>query len=78
MKDKRFQQRYIVLKMEDVKAFLTLDQRQQLEEIQERIEIYRKAVGKEPVEGIFIGRDWPEYEAAASELHNRITSPGAP
>lgn len=78
MKDKRFQQRYIVLKLEDIKAFLSRDQREALEEIQETIDAYRKAAGKEPLEGVFINRDWPEYEAASSELHKRITAPGAP
>ena len=78
MKDKRFQQRYVVLKLEDVKAFLSRDQREALEVIQETIDTYRKAVGKEQLEGIFINRDWPEYEAAANELHKRITAPGAP
>lgn len=78
MKDKRFQQRYIVLKLEDVKAFLSRDQRESLEEIQETIDSYRKAAGKEQLEGIFINREWPEYESAANELHKRITAPGAP
>lgn len=78
MKDKRFQQRYVVLKLEDVKAFLSRDQREALEEIQETIDSYRKAVGKDPLEGVFINRDWSEYESAANELHKRITAPGAP
>ncbi len=78
MRDKRFTQKYIVLKVDDVKSFLTRDQRESLEEIQETIDSCRKAAGKEQLEGVFINREWPEYESAANELHKRITAPGAP
>ncbi len=73
MKDKRFERRYVTLKVEDVKHFLSRDEQEALEDMCNKIEAYRKAAGRKELEGIFIGTDWPEYNSAAFALHTRIS-----
>lgn len=73
MKDKRFQHHYVTLKVEDIKHFLSRDEQEQLEDMCNKIAVYRKAAGKQDLEGIFIKSDWPEYKSAACALNNRIT-----
>ena len=75
MKDKRFDHRYVVLKVEDIKHFLTRDEQEVLEDMCNKIAVCRKAAGRKELEGIFIGHDWPEYEPAAKALHTRIARP---
>lgn len=72
MRDKRFEHRYMTLKLADVKKYLTRDQQEQLEDLSNAIADGRKADGKQQVEGIFIERDWPEYNSAACALHTRF------
>lgn len=72
MKDKRFERRYTVLKNEDIRHFLSRDEQDALDDMCNKIAAYRKAAGREDLEGIFIGSDWPEYENASNALHNRI------
>ena len=73
MKDKRFENRYLTLKLSDVKKYLTRDQQEQLEDLSNAIADGRKADGKQQIEGIFIERDWPEYQSASAALYNRIS-----
>lgn len=73
MKDKRFENRYLVLKHEDVKKYLTRDQRETIEDLTDIIVLGRVAEGRGVIEGIFIANDWPEYQAAANALYNRIS-----
>lgn len=73
MRDKRFEHRYMTLKLADVKKYLTRDQQEQLEDLSNAIADGRKVEGKQQVEGIFIERDWPEYQSASAALHNRIS-----
>lgn len=73
MKDKRFEHRHMTLKLSDVKKYLTRDQQEQLEDLSNAIADGRKADGKQQVEGIFIERDWPEYQSASAALYNRIS-----
>lgn len=73
MRDKRFEHRYMTLKLADVKKYLTRDQQEQLEDLSNAIADGRKADGKQQVEGIFIERDWPEYQSASAALYNRIS-----
>lgn len=73
MRDKRFEHRYMTLKLTDVKKYLTRDQQEQLEDLSNAIADGRKVDGKQQVEGIFIERDWPEYQSASATLYNRIS-----
>lgn len=73
MRDKRFEHRYMTLKLVDVKKYLTRDQQEQLEDLSNAIADGRKVDGKQQVEGIFIERDWPEYQSASAALYNRIS-----
>lgn len=73
MKDKRFERRYTVLKNEDIRHFLSRDEQDALDDMCNKIASYRKAAGREELEGIFISSDWPEYQSASSALYNRIS-----
>ena len=73
MRDKRFEHRYLTLKLADVKKYLTRDQQEQLEDLANAVADGRNADGKQQVEGIFIARDWPEYQSASAVLYNRIS-----
>ena len=73
MKDKRFENRYLILKLKDVKKYLTRDQQEQLEDLANAVADGRKSDGKDSFEGIFIERDWPEYQSASAALYNRIS-----
>lgn len=74
MNDQRFDKRYLVLKGEDVKHFLSRDEQEALEDMVNKIATYRQATGRKAViEGIFIGKDWPEYQSASAVLYNRIS-----
>uniref|UniRef100_A0AAU8EGK7 Terminase small subunit n=1 Tax=Klebsiella phage vB_Kpn2-P2 TaxID=3230849 RepID=A0AAU8EGK7_9VIRU len=73
MRDKRFEHRYTTLKLTDVKKYLTRDQQEQLEDLSNAIADGRKVDGKQQVEGIYIERDWPEYQSASAALYNRIS-----
>lgn len=73
MKDKRFEHRYLVLKHTDIKSYLTRDQREQMEDLTDIVILGRVAEGKGVTEGIFIARDWPEYQSASAALYNRIS-----
>lgn len=72
MKDKRFENRYLTLKLKDVKKYLTRDQQEQLEDLANAVADGRKLEGKDSVEGIFIEQDWPEYKDASNALCDRI------
>lgn len=78
MRDKRFEHRYLTLKLADVKKYLTRDQQEQLEDLANAVADGRKLECKQPTEGIFISKDWPEYELAAEALYTRITAQGQP
>jgi len=73
MRDKRFEHRYLTLKLADVKKYLTRDQQEQLEDLANAVADGRNADGKQQVEGIFIANDWPEYQSASAALYNRIS-----
>lgn len=73
MRDRRFEHRYATLKLADVKKYLTRDQQEQLEDLSNAIADGRKVDGKQQVEGIYIERDWPEYQSASAALYNRIS-----
>lgn len=72
MKDKRFENRYLVLKHADVKQYLTRDQRECIEDLTDLVVHGRVCDGKGVVEGIFISNDWPEYQSTSAALYNRI------
>ena len=73
MKDKRFENRYLVLKHADVKQYLTRDQREAMEDLTDIVILGRVAEGRGVTEGIFIANDWPEYQSASAALYNRIS-----
>lgn len=72
MRDKRFEHRYLTFKLKDAKKYLTRDQQEQLEDLANAVADGRKLEGKDSFEGIFIERDWPEYNGAAFALHTRF------
>lgn len=68
----KLESRYIVLKRKDVEQQLDPEQKVQLEHICNRLEIYREAAMKKPVDGIYIDRSWPEYQAVFNLLEDRV------
>lgn len=72
MKDKRFERRYMVIKMKDLQAQPAYI-RDSADDVCDAINQDRTAAGKGDLEGIFIERDWPEYQSASAALYNRIS-----
>lgn len=74
MKDSRFENRYLTLKKADIENFLSPKEQQCLTQLVVKINAYRYANGKQPLEGLFIGADWPEYQDASEALAGRIAT----
>lgn len=66
--------RYLVIKFNDINKYLTPDEKESLFFHAKTIDIYRKETGKSPIEAIVIESDWPEYKAACSMLEERINN----
>jgi len=69
--------RYILLKLKDVDAALTPDQREMLEQLQDRVAIHRYLQGKRPLQAVIVEDDWPEYEPVWKMIEQRMDAPNA-
>jgi hypothetical protein len=56
------EKRYIVLKMRDVDAALTEEQREQLDLLCDVVDIHRHERGADDLKCVVVEQDWPEYE----------------
>ncbi len=65
--------RYIVFKISDIDSYLSKQDRRDIEMHAEKIHINRLVDNRGVLNGIFIERDWPEYEIAWNALADRIT-----
>lgn len=68
--------RYMVLKLTDVRASLTQDERQQLDALADKVAGYRARVGRAPLECVVVESDWPEYEPVWKAIRNRVARTG--
>lgn len=58
------EQRYVVLKLKDIDAYLELWERDALAAMLQKINYYRAEEGKEDLECVVIEHDWSCYEDA--------------
>jgi len=54
--------RYLVLKNEDISAALTADELTEIIRLEEKVNLYRSIRTKKPVECVVVEHDWPMYE----------------
>ena len=64
--------RYLVLKLKDITAALTDDERDWLGYFAHKIYAYRFGMGKKPLECVVVESDWPEYEDTWSAIEDRV------
>lgn len=62
MKDFKRENRYTVLKHDDVRNALSTTEIQTLAYLEERINGYRQSRGKQPIETVVVESDWHQYE----------------
>ena len=72
------EQRYIVIKIKDADACLHDDQARQLNHFCKVAEQHRRARGADPLQGLMIEKDWPEYPIVLAMLEARIAGEPMP
>lgn len=65
--------RYIVFKISDIDSYLSKQDRRDIEMHAAKIAVNRVVDNRGALNGIFIERDWPEYEPTWNALAGRIT-----
>lgn len=65
--------RYIVLKIRDVKDALSSLEICELERILKRVDGYRKTTNRIPLVCVVVESDWPEYESVWAMIEARMT-----
>lgn len=66
------ERRYIVIKLSDAHKALSVQDFDDLERIQERLELYRTQQGKPSLETVVVESDWPEYEPTWQAIQYRV------
>lgn len=66
------EERYEVLKYADIDAALSDSDKLLLSAVLSKIERYRKEQGKEPIRGVVVEHDWPEYEQVWKMIETRV------
>ena len=66
-------ERYVVLKIRDVKDGLSSIQIEQLKSICKAVEQYRKTTNRIPLVCVVVESDWPEYEPVWAMIEARMT-----
>lgn len=64
--------RYFVLKVTDIKSFLSEEELDNLHDIAATIDKARKAQGKDTLECVLIESGWPEYEIVWKMIQDRV------
>lgn len=67
------ERRYIVIKLSDAHAALSVTDFEDLERIQNRLYESRSARGKEPLLSVVVESDWPEYEPTWQAIQLRMS-----
>lgn len=66
------EERYVVLKIEDIEHFLSVSQKDDLHDIRGTIDAYRRMTKKGELKAVVVEHDWPEYERVWKMLEARV------
>ncbi|UIW11511.1 MAG: hypothetical protein [Enterobacter phage ENC7] len=66
------EERYAVFKYADIDAALSDSDKLLLSAVVNKIDRYRKEQGKEPIKGVVVEHDWPEYEQVWKMIEERV------
>ena len=66
------EERYAVFKYADIDAALSDSDKLLLSAVVNKIDRYRKEQGKEPIKGVVVEHDWPEYEQVWKMIETRV------
>lgn len=64
--------RYVVLKVTDAQAALTLTECNILNTLAAKVAAHRLQAGKTNLSGVFVEHDWPEYEPTWAAIEKRM------
>lgn len=64
--------RYFVVKYADIRAALSPEDRKILEELANKVSIYRNQAKKPVFEAVVVEKDWPEYELIWRLIEDRM------
>lgn len=74
MSDFKREERYIVIKLTDLKdAPLSNMERNVLDDVCRHVNEYRQEAGKAPFECVVVESDWPEYEPTWAAIEARMS-----
>lgn len=66
------EERYALFKYADIDAALSDSDKLLLSAVVNKIDRYRKEKGKEPIKGVVVEHDWPEYEQVWKMIETRV------
>lgn len=66
------EERYAVFKYADIDAALSDSDKLLLSAVVNKIDRYRKEQGKEPIKGVVVEHDWPEYDQVWKMVETRV------
>lgn len=66
------EERYAVFKYADIDVALSDSDKLLLSAVMNKIDRYRKEQGKEPIKGVVVEHDWPEYEQVWKMIETRV------
>lgn len=66
------EERYIVLKLNDLASCLSADEKQQLDAIRKKVSEHRLLNGKRILECAVVESDWPEFERTWKMISDRV------
>lgn len=64
--------RYLVFKIKDLNAYLSDDEKEQLDDIARKINRCRLIDDKELVQCVVVEHDWPEHESTWKAIERRV------
>ena len=67
------EERYIVFKVSDLGSCLTAQEIDELAYLARVVNANRERRGQSPLEGVFVEKDWPEYEPTWKAIEARVT-----
>ena len=68
--------RYLIFKLNDVLAYLSSEELDQLNKIREKIAASRATEGKALFSAVVVEQDWPEFEPTWASIEARMTANG--
>lgn len=66
------ERRYLVLKLSDLRKYVSPNYLQQLMELEQTINAARGGEGRPPLECAVVESDWPEYEPTWKAIERRV------